>query len=118
MGILLGFGGWREGEVVAFFGGVDHAAAAFFGARGEVGEDHGGGLDSVDEESGACAIYAVLGDGVHDFLEGNHQGVGVFDEGHHDDGVVGLGWAGFWTCSATRAGRVVPVTEVGIGEFG
>ena len=108
-------GGW-DGEVFAFGGSFGEVARSRL--IGEVREDHGGGLDPVEEESGAGAIDAVLGDGVEDFLERDHEGVGVFDEGHEDVGVGGLLGRRRGTAGATCAGRVVPITEVGVFERG
>jgi hypothetical protein len=109
-------GSWGDGEVFAVFGHCGEVTVS--GSIGEVREDHGRGLDAVEEESGASAIDAVLGDGVQDFLERDHQGVGVFDERHEDVGVGRLlGWRR-GTTGAACAGRVVPVTEVGVAERG
>jgi hypothetical protein len=103
-------GSWGDGEVFAVFGHCGEVTVS--GSIGEVREDHGRGLDAVEEESGASAIDAVLGDGVQDFLERDHQGVRVFDERHEDVGVGRQLDGRRGTAGATCAGRVVPVTKV------
>jgi hypothetical protein len=108
-------GNW-DGEVFAFVGGGVHDPAASMIRQAR--EDHSRGLDPVEKESGASAIDSVLGDRVEDFLERDHQGVGVFDERHEDVGVLGLLGRRRGSAGATRAGRVVPVAEVGIAQCG
>ena len=111
---MEGSGG--DGEVLALDGCLDYDAVS--DPDGEVRKDHRRGLDSVEEESGACAIDPVLGDGVQDFLERDHERVGVFDERHKNVGVGGLLRRRRRTAGAARAGSVVPVTEVGVAKRG
>ena len=95
IGFMIGVGGLgfeveavdeqlSERHLVAAFGfGVD--GLAFLGEALEVG---GGDLQAVEDGGTGFAVDGALQNGAKDNLDGDLQGVGVLDDGHHE-GVSG-----------------------------
>ena len=92
--------------------GLRLAGLVFCGAFG-FGEDAGGDLEAVEEESGAAGVDLVGGDALENFTEGLLDGGAVFGDGELE--FEGCEWAVF---GRGFAGGVVVVAEVLVAERG
>jgi hypothetical protein len=88
------------------------------GERSEVADVGAGELERVEEKSGTLVVNAAVEDGLHDLLNGDLDGVGVFEQRQLE---AGIGFHADRSADApvtapAGARFVMPITEVGIAQ--
>jgi len=86
--------------------------------RFEVANVGAGELERVEEESGALIVNAAVENGLHDLLNGDLNGVGVFQERQFE---AGIGFHAERSSDAeisasASASLVVPIAEIGVAH--
>jgi len=84
--------------------------------RREVTNVGAGELERVDEKSGAFVVDAAVENGLHDFLNADLNGVGIFEHRKIESGVAFHGdWsADVIVAAAARTRFVMPVAIIGV----